>query len=179
VREADRSNELNLKEKTLNLWQNLEEVEFLYLKDFPKITPLVFSFGQTKVSINFFCYEEECRDYGIGAISIAKQETDYGEFRKDIVIRKKGANFVESIVKEYDLDSATNHLPGDKHYPFVMPDLSQPIDYYEEVLEDSKTPNAMYRELEEEDIYEALKYLDPITNLLNYIAYQEHLTKPK
>ncbi len=172
MKERNSDREPNLRERTLILWQSLEEVEDLYLKDFPKADPLVFSFGRVKVSINFACYEN-CRDYGIGAMSIGRDEA-YGEFRKDIVIRKKRAGPVENTVREYDLDPATNHLPEDKNFPFIIPDLSQPISYYEEVLDDAKKPNALYRKLEHEDIDEALKYLNGINMLLTRINHLEH-----
>lgn len=170
VKERDQGREPNLRENTLILWQSLEEVEDLYLKDFPKATPLVFSFGKVKVSINFTCYED-CRDYGIGAMSISTQETDYSEFRKDIVIRKTNTGPVRSTVKEYDLDPAANFLPDDKKYPFIMPYLSQPIDYYEEVLDNAKKPNVQYRRLEHKDIDEALNYLNGISMLLIHIDH--------
>lgn len=173
MKEKDNGREPNLKEKTLELWQTLEEAEDLYLKDFPTKTPLVFSFGKVKVSINFACYKD-CREYGIGAISISRQEANYGEFRKDMIIRRKSASSVESAVKEYDLDASTNHLPGDKNYPFIMPDLSQPINYYEEVLDNAKNPDATYRKIQDEDIDEANGYLERITSLLTHIDLLEH-----
>lgn len=173
MKEKEPLKEPNLREKTLTLWQALEEAEDLYLKDFPIQTPLVFSFGKVKVSINFACYQD-CRDFGIGAISISEQQENYAEFRKDIIIRKRDPRFVESTVREYDLDASSNHLPGDKNYPFIMPDLSQPISYYEEVLDNAKNKSALYRKLEHKDIDEAITYLEKISSLLTHINH-EHL----
>lgn len=173
MKEKDNGREPNLKEKTLELWQALEEAEDLYLKDFPTKTPMVFAISKkVKVSINFACYKD-CRDYGIGAMSIGKDE-DYGEFRKDIVIRRTSTGPVESTVRENDLDASTNHLPGDKNYPYETPDLSQPISYYEEVLDNAKKPSVLYRKLEHEDLDEAIKYLNKITGLLTHRDYEQH-----
>ena len=169
MKEKESKKEPNLREKILGLWETLEETEDLYLKDFPTASPLVFSFGKIQVSINFACYDENCRDYGIGACSISYQQKDYSEFRKDIVIRKT-KNGLESTIKEYDLDAFSNHLPGDKNYPFIMPALSQPIAYYEEVLNHAKKPSALYRKLNHKDIDEAIDYLDKISGLLTYIS---------
>lgn len=172
MKERNPDKEPSISEKTLELWQTLEEAEDLYLKDFPAKTPMVFAISKkVKVSINFACYKD-CRDYGIGAISISKDE-DYGEFRKDIVIRRTSAAPIESTVREYDLDASGNHLPGDKNYPYEIPDLSQPISYYEEVLDNAKNPSALYRGLEHEDLDEAIKYLDKITGLLIHRDYEQ------
>lgn len=97
-RKLNQEKELSLKERTLELWQSFEEVEDLYLTDFPGKMPLVFSFGKVKVAINFKC-ENSNRDYGIGAMSISEEGPGYCEFRKDIVIGKREGQPLEAVVR--------------------------------------------------------------------------------
>lgn len=169
--------EPNLTEQTLTLWETLEEAEDLYLSDYPDADPSIFRFpGGVEVSINFICYEDN-RDMGIGAISISKDQEYDGTFRKDIVIRRKSAGQIESIVREKDNDPAENHLPGDRNYPYRITGLFQPISYYERLLDDSKTPNATYRRLTQVDIEEALSFLSAITVALDRVDYHNYLKK--
>ena len=174
MKEKDGGREPNLREKALILWQNLEEVEDLYLKDFPDAKPLVYVFGKVKVSINFATYQGN-RECGIAAISISEQREDYSESREDIIIRKRSTGRIESTVGEDDSDNYTNFFPDGKRRPTILPVLSQPISYYEKLLNDRKRkPNASYRNLEHADIDKALNYLDQIYTLLAYNDFHEH-----
>ena len=163
------SEEEVLHDTALALWEKLEEVEDLYLKDFPNREEHNFRFyGNVRVSINFTPYTD-CRDCGIGAISIAKEENNDCQFRRDIVVKKTRKKGVVCVVKETDIDPSTNFLQGDKHYPLLERALPQPISYFEQIIQDSNNTGLIFRRPTDQELNEAIKYVEEISLGLCYI----------
>ncbi len=124
-RERPPLGEASMTRKLKDVAVEARRIQVTYLDEYPKSNPtsFEFTFQNQRVAVRFDFEDREISTFGTAAVTIADaQSIEDREKRRDIVIRIKRGNQVESGVKDYIADNSS--------------DLYKPAGYYQRVLAD-------------------------------------------